>query len=141
MRRNGQSRALPDGRVVNVQTPGWPISDRQSTLEVAHEALPGGGLRDRYRAARLQEPLGPGRVQVRIDEGTWEIRQDGAGGTLLRYEMRYDPGGNLDPWIVRRFQTPGIARSLREIRSAAEALAKQAIPATAAAAPTSPRAP
>jgi hypothetical protein len=88
-----------------------------------YEELPDGGLRSRYWRSARQEPLEPGRVQVRIDEGVWEILPDGSGGTLLRYEMRYDPGGSLEPWLVRRLQAPGIERSLVEIRDAAEALA------------------
>ena len=117
------SRALPDGRVLNVHSPGFPIADRQVTIETVYEELPDGGLRGRYGRSARQEPLEPGRVQVRIDEGVWEIRPDGSGGTLLRYEMRYDPGGSLEPWLVRSLQAPGIERSLVEIRDAAEALA------------------
>ncbi len=132
-----ESRELPDGRVVNVHSVGFPIADRQVTLESVSETLPDGGLRDRYWKSERQEPLAKGRVQVRIDEGVWEIRPDGAGGTLLTYEMRYDPGGNLEPWLVRRFQTAGIERSLAELRVGAERLAAKATPGTGAGAPTS----
>jgi hypothetical protein len=117
------SRALPDGRVLNVHSIGFPIADRQVTIESVYEELPDGGLRSRYWRSARQEPLERGRVQVRIDEGVWEILPDGSGGTLLRYEMRYDPGGSLEPWLVRRLQAPGIERSLVEIRDAAKALA------------------
>lgn len=131
----GKGRTLPDGRSINVHT-HLGIADRQSTLEGEREALPGGGLRLRYWSSPRQAPLEPGRVQVLVDEGVWEILPDGAGGTQLRYEMRYDPGGNLRPWLVRRFQAAGIASSLDALRRAAESLAARATPDVAAGPPT-----
>ncbi len=65
-------------------------------------------------------PRSPLSLQIPLDEGWWEIRPDGVGGTRLRYAVRYDAGGNLKPWIVRRFQKAGINRSMEEIRLAAE---------------------
>ena len=125
----GDGVDLGDGRSINVHTPGFPIADRQSTLEGEREPLPGGGFRSRYWQSARQAPVEPGRVQVRIDEGTWEIRPGEGGGTALRYEMRYDAGGNLAPWVVRRFQAKGIATSLDEMRRAAEVLAARVTPA------------
>ena len=124
----GDGVDLGDGRSITVHTPGFPIADRQSTLESQREPLPGGGFRSRYWQSARQAQLEPGRVQVRIDEGTWEIRPVEGGGTALHYEMRYDAGGNLAPWVVRRFQAKGIASSLDEMRRAAEALAARATP-------------
>ena len=128
----GQGVDLGDGRSINVHTPGFPIADRQSTLESQREVLPGGGFRSRYWQSARQAPLEPGRVQVAIDEGVWEVRPAGDGGTTVHYEMRYDPGGNLAPWIVRRFEAKGIAGSLDDMRRAAKALAARATPASAA---------
>jgi hypothetical protein len=132
----GEGEDLGDGRRVNVYTPGFGIAHRQVTLESAREPLPGGGFRSRYWKSARQAPLAPGRVEARIDEGTWEIAPAPGGGTLIRYEMRHDPGGDLAPWLVRRFQAPGIARSLDELRGAAERLAGGATPEVASAPPT-----
>lgn len=126
---------LGDGRTVNVHT-HFGVADRQSTIEGASERLPGGGLRQRYWSSSRQAPLEPGRVQVLVDEGVWEIVPDGAGGTHLRFEMRYDPGGNLKPWLIRRFQAAGIASSLDALRRSAEKLAERATPGVASAPPT-----
>jgi hypothetical protein len=41
-----------------------------------------------------------------------------AGGTQLYYTSRYDAGGTLKPFLVRRFQKEGIATSLEELRAA-----------------------
>lgn len=131
----GEMRDLGDGRSMSVHT-HFGVADRQSTVEGMSEPLPGGGLLQRYRSAARQAPLAPGRVQVLVDEGVWEIAPDGAGGTKLRFEMRYDPGGNLRPWLIRRFQAAGIADSLEALRRSAESLAVRATPTVAAGPPT-----
>lgn len=131
----GEGHDLGDGRSVNVHT-HFGVADRQSTLEGAREPLPGGGARHRYWASPRQAPLVPGRVQVLVDEGVWEIAPDGTGATRLLYEMRYDPGGNLRPWLIKRFQAAGIARSLDALRRTAEALAARATPIAASRPPT-----
>jgi hypothetical protein len=116
-----ESTKLPDGRVLNVHSPGWPIGDRQSTLAIDKTPLPDGGLLLSYALAREQEPLGAGRVQARRDDGRWEIRGDGGGGTLLRYETTYDAGGGLPVSLVQRTVRSSVAESLTELRAAAEA--------------------
>jgi hypothetical protein len=114
----GDWRRLPDGRVLQVHRVGWPLADRQVTLDWRERALPTGGIRFEYRRAARQEPLGKGRVGIREDEGRWEIRPDGERGTRLVYTSRYDAGGALKPFLVRRFQRHGIASSLEELRTA-----------------------
>lgn len=111
-------RRLADGRVVQVHRPPWPLDDRQVTLDWHERRLPAGGVRFEYRRAARQEPLAKGRVGIREDEGRWEIRRDGERGTRLVYTSRYDAGGALKPFLVRRFQKYGIASSLEELRSA-----------------------
>lgn len=114
-----ECRRLPDGRVLEVHSVGWPLEDRQVTLEWREAALEDGGLRIHVQRAQLQEPLVAGRAAILESEGRWEIRPDGVGGTRLWYQSRYDAGGNLKPWLVRRFQKDGVASSLEELRSAA----------------------
>jgi hypothetical protein len=116
-----ESKKLPDGRVLNVISPGWPIDDRQSTLTIERAPLPDGGLLLAYTLAPVQEPLGPGRVQTRRDDGRWEIRSDGRGGCLVRYETTFDAGGSLPLSVVQRAMPQRIAKSLREVRAAAAA--------------------
>jgi len=125
-----ESTGLPDGRVVQVHSMGTFVADRQVTLRVGGYGLADGGFRLDFRRAERQERLGAGRVQIAHEQGWWEIHPDGSGGTRLGYALRYDPGGNLRPWLVRRFQEAGVARSLDELRRAAERVA--AAPAVAA---------
>ena len=113
-----ECKRLPGGRVLQVHTVGWPLDDRQVTLDWRETALPDGTVRFAYQRAARQEPLGEGRVEIVEDDGLWEIRSDGAGGTRLSYTSRYDAGGSLKPWVVRRFQKDGIATSLAELLAA-----------------------
>lgn len=112
---------LPDGRVLQVHSPGWPLGDRQVTLDWRETELPGGGMRFEYRRAERQEPLAAGRVAIGDHVGRWEILPDAHGGTKLSYTSQYDAGGSLKPWLVRRFQKDGIAASLAELRAAVAA--------------------
>jgi hypothetical protein len=115
-----ESTVLSGGRVLQVHRMGWGIAERQVTLRYRLRELEGGGLRVDFRRAQRQEPLAEGRVEIPLDRGEWRIRPDGAGGTRLRYAVRYDPGGSIRPWLVRRFAKSGIVRSMQEIRQAAE---------------------
>jgi hypothetical protein len=130
------SEHLPDGRIVNVQKTGWPFEDRQSTIEVADEPLPGGGVIRRYRLASAQAPLVEGAVQVAVDEGSWTVTAD-PNGTRVVLEMKYEPGGNLPAKLVQSMSPKYIARGLDELRANAEKLAatQPALPSVAAGAP------
>jgi hypothetical protein len=127
---------LPDGRIVHVQKTPWPFEDRQSTIAVRDEPLPGGGVRRRYRLADAQAPLVEGAVQVAVDEGSWEVAQH-PDGTRVVLEMRYEPGGNLPTRVVQSMSPKYIAQGLDELRINAEKLARQsrALPNVAAGPP------
>jgi hypothetical protein len=123
---------LPDGRIVNVQKTGWPFEDRQSTIEVSDEPLPGGGVVRRYRLASAQAPLAEGAVQVGVDEGSWTVMPH-PNGTRVVLEMKYEPGGNLPTKIVQSMSPKYIARGLDELRANAEKVAatRPALPGVA----------
>lgn len=118
------SDRLADGRIVNVQKTGWPFEDRQSTIEVRDEPLPGGGVRRQYRLASEQAPLVAGAVQVGVDEGTWEVTPHES-GTRVVLEMTYEPGGNLPTRFVQSMSPRYIAKGLDELRISAEKLARE----------------
>jgi hypothetical protein len=117
------SERLKDGRIVNLQKTGWPFEDRQSTIEVNDEPLPGGGVRRRYRLAPEQAPLAEGAVQVAVDEGQWEVVAH-PNGTRVVLEMSYEPGGNLPTRVVQSMSPKYIAKGLDELRVNAEKLAR-----------------
>lgn len=116
-----ECRAVPGGRV-EVHTVGWPIADRQVTLDWSEHSLSGGGARFHFARSARQEPLRAGRVAVSLEEGFWEVRPAAGGGARLEYSTRYDAGGNLRPSVTRGFQRSGIAHALAELRAAAERL-------------------
>jgi hypothetical protein len=117
------SQQLPDGRIVNVQKTGWPFDDRQSTIVVRDEPLPGGGVIRRYRLAEAQAPLKEGTVQVGVDEGSWEVTQHPEGVRVV-FLMSYEPGGNLPTSVVQSMSPKYIAKGLDELRISAEKLAR-----------------
>jgi hypothetical protein len=88
------------------------------TLDWRETPLADGGLRIEVTPALRQEPLGAGRQPIRESRSLWEIHPDGGGGARVSYVSRYDAGGNLKPWLVRRFQKGGVASSLAELRAA-----------------------
>jgi hypothetical protein len=118
------SERLADGRIVNVQKTGWPLDDRQSTIEVRDEPLPDGGLRRNFRLADTQATPREGAVQVSVDEGSYEIVADPL-GTRLVLVMRYEPGGNLPTRIVQSQSPKYIAKGLDELRAGAEQFARE----------------
>jgi hypothetical protein len=132
------SERLADGRIVNVQKTGWPFEDRQSTIVVSDDPLPGGGVLRRYRLAEAQAPLAEGTVQVGVDEGSWEVAQH-PNGTRVVLEMRYEPGGNLPSSLVHSMSPKYIARGLDELRVHAEKLAREnrSLPSVASGPPKS----
>lgn len=115
-----ESTVLPDGRVVQVHTMGWAVADRQVTLLFREYALLDGGYHIDFSRARDQQRLREGTVQIALDRGSWEIHPYGEDATHLRYKVRYDAGGNLQPWMVRKLQRARIAQALEELRRAAE---------------------
>ena len=130
------SQRLPDGRIVNLQKTGWPFEDRQSTIVVQDESLPGGGVLRRYKLADAQAPLAEGAVQVAVDEGSWEVAQHPEGVRVVLH-MIYEPGGNLPTNLVRSMSPKFIARGLDELRLGAEKLARESrsLPGVAAGPP------
>lgn len=122
-----ESTVLPDGRVLQVHSPGFGIADRQVTLDMHVRELAGAGIRVDFRRSRRQERLGAGRVAISVDDGFWQARPEGPAHTHLSYAVRYDTGGGLESWLARRFLRSGVARALAEVRHAAERPALAAV--------------
>jgi hypothetical protein len=113
------SDPLPDGRILQVHK-ATGIGDRQVTLRFTDKPLADGGFRSEWTRAEKQEPLGEDRVDPPVDDGWWEVHADGKGGSRVQYGLRYDAGGKVPTWVVRAFQSGGIADILAEMREAAE---------------------
>ncbi len=119
-----ECQPLGDERFVYVYEPGWPLARRQVTIERRFVET-NDELRAEYWMAAPQEPLREGHVEVEADEGAWVVRALAEGGSHVRYSVRYDPGGNIDPWFVRRFLPPNLESSLERMRGFAEGFARE----------------
>ncbi len=109
------SRRLSDGRIFQVHKASG-ISDREVALDFTNETLPGGGFKVSWTASSRQEPVDEDRVAVAVDDGYWEVHDNGDGTSKVIYGLRYDPGGKVPDWLVRTFQKGGIADLLEEMR-------------------------
>jgi hypothetical protein len=134
-----ESRRLADGRLLNIQKTGWPMDDRQSTLEVRDAPRADGGVLRSFRLAAEQEPAEDGAVQTTVDEGSWLVSAAPGGGTQVVLTLRYEPGGNMPPSLVHKMSPQYIARGLDELRLAAEQLARSSSGADVAAGPPQAR--
>jgi len=122
-----ESTVRADGRVVQVHRASG-IADRQITLDVTRETLPGGGFRTAWTRASQQVPLVKGRVDCARDDGSWEVHPATGGGARVVYSLRYDPGGSVPAWVVRAFQKGGIADLVEEMRKVVERTHSRARP-------------
>lgn len=109
------STKLADGRIQQVHKASG-ISDREVTLVFTTETLADGGFKVSWKAADVQEPVGEDRVPVVVDDGYWEVHDNGDGTSKVIYGLRYDPGGKVPGWVVRAFQKGGIGDLLEEMR-------------------------
>ena len=65
------------------------------------------------------DELGSGR-RGSVDSGFWEVVDNGSGGSTIRYELRYLPGGYAPPFMVRWFLGSGMQVFVGQLRSYAE---------------------
>ncbi len=94
------------------------MTDREVILEWRVEQIPQ-GHRYRFEKARDQSALSGKRVEVAQNTGFWEVMSDGD-GSRVTYELRYLPGGDLSPFLVRMFQSSAVNGAMSELRNAAE---------------------
>jgi hypothetical protein len=94
------------------------ISNREVMIEMWHEVADG---YDRYAWKTLpNEPLTPkdGNVRTIRSDGYWQAKADPKGGIRVVHVLSYNPGGSVPGFIVRWFQTSGLATNASEVRAA-----------------------
>ena len=106
-------------RAVRQVHTGPGIADREVIVEWCVEEV-ANGYRYYWHKARDQSAATGTRVEVAHDSGFWEVTADGAASRVI-YEIRYLPGGDVPPFLVRMFQSKAIKTSVDEFRMAAEA--------------------
>ena len=95
------------------------ISDREAKLWATRAPVDGGGFRYSWTLAK-DEALTPasGNVAAAFDDGHWIVRPRAAGGVTAEHKLVYDPGGRVPGFLVRWFQTSGLAATVTEARAA-----------------------
>lgn len=97
------------------------VSDREGVLRMEKTAIEGG---TRFSWTLDNGDLKPadGRVLIGHDDGFWEITTHPDGGTRAVHQLAYDPGGSVPGFLVRWFQTSGLANIVTEMERWAIAL-------------------
>jgi len=93
------------------------ISDRELMLWLETVEVEGGYRHQWTRA--VDEPLEPakGNVAAARDDGYCEGVAHPDGGTQVNYQLSYDPGGKVPGFLVRWFQTSGLAGIMEDLRT------------------------
>jgi hypothetical protein len=105
------------------QVMGAPaISDREVLMWMTVTTRPGCSRTSWTTASEEALAVAEGRVRAPRNDGAWDVCADPAGGASVVHEIAYDPGGSVPAWVVRRFQTGGLADVMVAVRAAARAL-------------------
>ncbi|MEZ4238491.1 MAG: hypothetical protein R3F59_20530 [Myxococcota bacterium] len=97
------------------------VSDREGVLKMTKTAIPG-GARFAWTLDTAAGPPSDGRVAIGFDDGFWELTADPAGGVHAVHQLSYDPGGKVPGFLVRWFQTSGLAAIVGEMETWADSL-------------------
>jgi len=89
--------------VYSVTDSPWPVSDRDTVVEVVAEKIE---TNHRYRVLTRAQPdllpLVEGRVRIPYSEIYFLLKRADADSIEIEYGLDVDPGGALPKWMVRR---------------------------------------
>jgi hypothetical protein len=94
------------------------IRDREVIIDWVREPAPS-GVRYRWRKASDQSTITPGRVEVAVHSGSWEVSETNK-GTRVQYTALYHPGGSVPRLLVRWFQGSGVRGVLEDLHEASK---------------------
>ena len=97
------------------------VSDREGVLRMERTAIDG-GHRYGWTLDTTPTEVGDGRVPIGFDDGFWEFTAHPDGGVAAIHQLAYDPGGRVPGFLVRWFQTSGLATIVEEMEAWATAL-------------------
>lgn len=94
----------------------WPCSNRDYVTHfTVTQTAPGHTVINSY-AAPDYIPSVSGKVRVKKSSAHWDIMQESEKEVKIIYEVHFDPGGSLPPWLVNMFVTKGPAQSFTKLR-------------------------
>lgn len=94
------------------------IADREVLLWMWHEDVDG---YDRYAWSTASEQaltVVDGNVRCGKSVGYWSAKAEASGGIRVVHVLSYDPGGSVPGFLVRWFQTSGLAANATELHQA-----------------------
>lgn len=89
------------------------ISDRVLILEMKREPIEG-GFRYAWTKSSREPEVPKGAVITGRSDGSWEVTTNPSGGINAVHQLSYDPGGSVPGFMVRWFQTSGLASIVEE---------------------------
>ena len=95
------------------------IADREVFIRGARTDLEGGGFR--YAWSLSPDPGESDLINPDRNDGSWEVRPHPDGGVAVVYDLAYDPGGRVPGFLVRWFQTSGLAAIVTELHAVVSA--------------------
>jgi len=98
------------------------VADRECLLQMKRTLLPEGGARFSWTLAAGPQEVADGRVAVAFDDGMWEVTPHAEGGVSAIHQLAYDPGGRVPGFLVRWFQTAGLADIVEQMEAWASGL-------------------
>lgn len=84
----------------------WPIEDRDHISKVTVSRLPKGMISITSKMV-FGYPEYPDCIRLKHTESTWHLTPMANGGTLLNYQLSFDPGGTVPTWLVDIFIADG----------------------------------
>jgi hypothetical protein len=93
------------------------ISDREMLIDGTRTEIDG-GLRFEWHKHPGDQGITSGNVEALRSDGFWEVTAHPEGGVTAIHQLSYDPGGRVPGFLVRWFQTSGLAAIVGDLKAA-----------------------
>jgi hypothetical protein len=103
----------------------WPVTPRDSVLQVATEIGADGSVTRRLTAAPTRLPEQRGHVRVRKLEGIWRLRPLGEGRVEVVYQAHTEPGGSVPSWLANSFVVDAPLQTLKALKALVEGVERE----------------
>lgn len=98
----------------------WPVTPRDSILEVTTEQGADGGLIRKLHGVPDYQPQEKGFVRVASVEGHWSMTPKADGMVEVVYQVHTDPGGSVPSWLSNKFVVEAPFNTLKGMRDKAQ---------------------
>lgn len=100
-------------------SPPWPVTPRDSIIEVTTEGE-GRGVVRRLKGVSDLLPEEKGYVRVARVEGFWKLEPLSGEQVKVTYQLHNDPGGSVPSWLANSFVIDAPFNTLKGLRALAE---------------------